>query len=169
MAKYGKFELSLVNAARYSQSQYATLSETSDDTEIEKLRNKAQSDYLKEALNEWKNRLDTINLIKDLLKKLIKSREKHSKTFNEYNLDHLEKLFSSKDEIREKFDQELLQYVSHGLRETLGPNQPHPYNTEEEVLQKAYVHYWEPLNKEDQKSYTDIKRFYHLAEGRMSE
>lgn len=161
--KFNRFKYETVDAALTYQVQYAAR-QNSADPEIAELVAKSKDEVFKNALNDWKNRLETVDITLKLLKKLIKAHKSHETTFQKKNIDHLNKLYDSTENMIEHLNNELLKYTFQALQES---SKKVVYNTETEITQLADHYLREPLSGQMLVSYSEIERFYRRAYGRI--
>jgi len=161
--KFSRFNYDTVKATLTYQVQYAAQANIADP-EVTELIAKSKEDVFKNTLNDWKIRLETVDNNVKLLKRLVKAREKHIKTFQKKNLDHLNKLYDSIETMVERLNDELLK---HTFQASQGYFQKTGYDTETDILQLAYHYLREPISGQLLESYSEIETFYRRAYGRI--
>ncbi len=161
--KFSSFDYKTVEAAIGYQIQYAARKDINPAPEVSELIAKSKDEAFKNALNEWKNRLEGVYNTSNLLKRLVKARKNHTKTFQKKNLYHLNKLYDSTENMVKHLIEELSKYTFQALN---GSSQKTVYSTEADILQLAYHYHREPLTDQTLGSYREIERFYRRAYGR---
>lgn len=159
--KFDEFDIEKLESVQIHQSKYASIENKPEDETVRELWKKAKDIKFQSSLKRWITLLTEVNDIHQALKEVIKSRKSFDKVFNEKNFDQI-LLYNTDEEMKDKYNTTLKQYLTRAIRSS----QVLQYDKESEIIAAAEIKLTKKITEEEQKEYTELRKYYIKAETR---